>query len=160
MTDFTGKAVCTCGKEMNGGGGSHGGVLSVTWRHCECGVKAMFYSVREGYKLVAGAERLDEREYKEKERQDLLDCFKNANMEVLRSWNIENGYSGTNADWLLVQTPLGLITIGWRKRVINIDWTDTGIKHLIEGDATKWEEGCHAWGYDKAVEALISLGRS
>lgn len=72
--------------------------------------------------------------------------------------------------WWLAKTEFGLIKIGWRKRVINIDWSDTpyrsgqskfwddrDIPVLTNDDVTKWESGVHAWGYGKAVDYLGTL---
>ena len=42
---------------------------------------------------------------------------------------IPNGYCNepccSRLPWFIVTTPVGHIKIGWRKRVINIDWTNT-----------------------------------
>ena len=61
--------------------------------------------------------------------------------------------------WMIVESPRGRIEIGWRKRVISIDWKDTAIK--VHGkdvvacpEYTHWERGCHAYGSDEAVECL------
>ncbi len=79
---------------------------------------------------------------------------------------IENQYSGDpfyyNDPWLEATTQKGIIVIGWRKRVINIDWSasdvDVDSEKLFEGeDTTKYEKYVHAWGYDKAVEYLTKL---
>ena len=72
--------------------------------------------------------------------------------------------------WWLVKTKHGLIKIGWRKRVINIDWSDTpyhsGVSKFADGrdidaltndDVTKDESMVHAWSYAKAVQYLSSL---
>jgi len=158
--NFGGNGACTCGKVMKGGGGSFGGNISTTWRTCECGIKALFYSVREDYEIGVRAEHKDKRENQEKEKEKLLSVFKLAEIEVKRHWDIKNDYCGGEADWLLVDTNFGFITIGWRKRVIAIDWSDTGVKYLVEDDVTKDEDSCHAWGYDKAVTYLTGLGRS
>jgi hypothetical protein len=80
--------------------------------------------------------------------------------------------------WYNVATPIGYIKIGWRKRVINIDWTRTTLKSLVEekyGDGkprppggeelfpTIVKEGetttlgdfyVHAYGYEKATKYL------
>lgn len=160
MTDFTGKGTCTCGRDMGGGGGSVGSPLSGTWRKCECGIGAFFYSLSEGYEIEVRAKPLNDSQVKEETKRKLLEVFDDAQISVLQSWDIRNKYHSSGDDWLLVRTNFGLITIGWRKRVINIDWSDTGIEHLVNTEATKWEGGCHAWDYQKAVDALISLKRS
>lgn len=67
--------------------------------------------------------------------------------------------------WFIVETPKGRIKIGWRKRVISIDWSRSGWsatgKDVVEDpDVTHWEQGVHAYGADKAVEALRKIGAS
>lgn len=60
--------------------------------------------------------------------------------------------------WWLMHTELGMIVIGWRKRVISINWTRTGIQTVVTGDdVTKDETSVHAWTYAKAVEYLTKL---
>ena len=60
--------------------------------------------------------------------------------------------------WWLVQTPFGLIRIGWRKRVIAISWTDTTLRFVVtKDDVTKDETMVHAWTYAKAVEYITEL---
>lgn len=69
--------------------------------------------------------------------------------------------------WALVTTSKGHFKIGWMKRVINIDWTDSTVKGSGEElfpdeDVTKSskyekERLIHAWGWDKAVEYLKRL---
>jgi hypothetical protein len=64
--------------------------------------------------------------------------------------------------WFLVTTAKGIIKIGWRKRVINIDWSNSDIKSTGDElfpneNVTKWETGIHAWGYEKAKEYINKL---
>ena len=61
--------------------------------------------------------------------------------------------------WWLVRTSRGLIKIGWRKRVINIDWSDTNLRVIVTpDDVTKSVVMVHAWSEEKAVEYLKALG--
>jgi hypothetical protein len=88
--------------------------------------------------------------------------------------------------WFLARMPFGTLKIGWRKRVISIDWAEVladrmkrierldvrtryelrqklheafdGKKLFPNEDVTRWETGIHAWGADKAVEYLKVLG--
>jgi hypothetical protein len=88
--------------------------------------------------------------------------FNLAGIKVLNHWELANeywpkGYLETVASnpWWLVQTELGLVKIGWRKRVINIDWSATPLRTTItEDDVTKSATMVHAWNEEKAVEYL------
>lgn len=68
------------------------------------------------------------------------------------------------APWYNVETPDGTIKVGWRKRVIEIDW-----RQLREGNfsslfrkekVTKGSHSIHAWGTDKAIEYLQAINRA
>lgn len=77
-----------------------------------------------------------------------------------------NGPHG--ASWLIVTTKVGHIKIGWRKRVINIDWSKTtnktpGDELFKEEETTKgggYEDNkcyVHAWSLEKAKEYLKKI---
>ena len=64
--------------------------------------------------------------------------------------------------WFIVTTSIGHIKIGWRKRVITIDWADTDVKQSAEDlfaneSSTKYGCSIHAWNYDKAKEYIGKL---
>ena len=88
-----------------------------------------------------------------------------AGIDVLNMWEIQNQYwpetyveERKRSPWWLVKTPKGVIKIGWRKRVILIDWSDTGVNCVVtEDDVTKDEMMVHAWSYVKALEYLTAL---
>jgi hypothetical protein len=86
--------------------------------------------------------------------------FTLADVEILQAWPLVNQYDADSKDpWWLVKTPAGLIKLGWRKRVISIDWSDTAIREVItDHDVTKDETMVHAWGIARAVEYLERLG--
>jgi hypothetical protein len=105
-----------------------------------------------------------------KQKQDWLtaarQCFMVAGIGPIYTEETENLYWGEgNAPedpWLIVTTEFGVITFGWRKRVISIDWSKSKLKATADElfpdeDVTK--QGCliHAWGYDKAAEYLKVL---
>jgi hypothetical protein len=57
--------------------------------------------------------------------------------------------------WVIHVEGGGAITIGWRKRVIFIDWSMTNRRGLItEDDVTKDNTMVHAWSLEKALEYL------
>lgn len=60
--------------------------------------------------------------------------------------------------WWFVKTSVGWIEIGWRKRVISINWEHTIIRKVITtDDVTKSETDVHAYGLAKALEYLIAF---
>lgn len=86
-----------------------------------------------------------------------------ANQEIYIDF-ILNEYNPTNVHdpWLIVTTSKGRIKIGWRKRVISIDWSGSAIQHrandLFKGEeVTKDEKLIHAWGIEKAQEYINAL---
>lgn len=75
---------------------------------------------------------------------------------------LPNGYCSNRCcehkPWFLCHTPDGDIEIGWRKRVISIEWKenfkDFDISIFDSEDVTKWSRGIHAWGSEKAYEYI------
>lgn len=81
---------------------------------------------------------------------------------------IPNGYCDQwccrHLPWFVVTTTIGRFKIGWRKRVINIDWsetrnTDTAVELFAEENVTKAEKYIHAWSIEDAkryIQTVIS----
>ena len=64
--------------------------------------------------------------------------------------------------WVIVTTKKGRIKLGWRKSVMNLDWSGSDItangEILFEDqNVTKGKNYIHCWGEDKAVEYLKKL---
>lgn len=62
--------------------------------------------------------------------------------------------------WEIDFVNVGPIVIGWRKRVIVIDWSKTGsslVGGITSDDTTRDDTMIHAWGYGKAIEYLITI---
>lgn len=62
--------------------------------------------------------------------------------------------------YILKITGLAPIILGWRKSVINIDWSRSGVdlSDLFSNqDVTKDEHMIHAWGYEKASDYLSRI---
>lgn len=60
--------------------------------------------------------------------------------------------------WWLVLTPRGHVRIGWRKRVIAIDWQASDVHFCpTKDDVTKSDSSVHAWTEEKALEYLKAL---
>ena len=78
---------------------------------------------------------------------------------------IPNEYSSeayfARKPWFVCHTPDGDIKIGWRKRVISIEWQDNfkpfDMSIFDSEDVTKWNRGIHAWGENKAYEYISKV---
>lgn len=103
----------------------------------------------------------------ENERGELLELFE----EPIYVEEIPNGYCSSycckHLPWFVVTTRIGRVKIGWRKRVINIDWTETlNKKHgkelfptedVTKSDTYSEHRFIHAYGYDKAKEYIQKI---
>lgn len=91
-----------------------------------------------------------------------------AGIDILKVWKLENKYwPSAYVDmimanpWWLVRTPFGLVEIGDRKRVTNINWSDTDIRVIVtEDDVTKDETMVHAYSDEKIIEYLKNLKKA
>lgn len=77
-------------------------------------------------------------------------------------WPETPAYDAVKSPWLRVHTHRGTIVIGWRKRVIAIDWSHGsflthGSVVVAKPENTHGERMCHAWGYQEAIECLQRL---
>lgn len=79
---------------------------------------------------------------------------------------IPNGYGPNdpyfrNFPWYRVTTTIGPIVLGWRKRVISIDYSGTTVKakadKLFKDDVTRFDQTIHAWSIEKAQEYINTL---
>jgi len=109
-----------------------------------------------------------ERHEIEAEAKNMLDklraVFLLAGLEVKSFHKLPNGYCGDTCclhrPWALAETKYGLIKIGWRKRIISIEWPKEAevhgknVKSNEESWITDWENGVHTYGWAKAVEYL------
>lgn len=97
------------------------------------------------------------------EKTKLLSCFPSL---IIYVEAIPNGYDSSgysrHLPWFKVTTTKGRITIGWRKHVINIDWSELDNKKKAEElfpteNVTKGDYDIHAWGYEKAKEYVAKI---
>lgn len=102
--------------------------------------------------------------------EEAKSLFTLAGIPVSRMWKLQNPYWGDRPEsaervvkdpWWLAKTPAGMIEIGWRKRVISIDWSDTTLRLIVTGDdVTKGVDHVHAWDIAKALEYLTPIGKA
>ena len=100
---------------------------------------------------------------------DVAALFSLAGYTATELQRIENGYWPDHPNyndmrakypWYLVSTAEGQIRIGWRKRVIEIDWSKTSRRGEVTAeDVTKSDRMVHAWNLSKALEYLTAIRR-
>jgi hypothetical protein len=97
-----------------------------------------------------------------KNREELIGVFP----QPIFVEEIPNGYGPNDPfyrsfPWYRVTTSIGPITLGWRKRVIEIDYSGTTVKvnadQLFTDDVTRFHRTIHAWGIEKAREYINTL---
>jgi len=97
--------------------------------------------------------------------QEVDGVFALAGVPILRKWRLENKYwpdyyvkERTASPWWLVKTSIGLIELGWRKRVISVDWGETPVRRLIgSNDVTRTETMIHAWSIEDCVRHIRDI---
>jgi hypothetical protein len=101
-------------------------------------------------------------------RDHAIALFEMAGFEVKSVHELPNGYwpdsyveLRRDNPWWLIETEIGLVKLGWRKRVISISWTNTPYRIVVtDDDTTKDEDMVHAWSYPKALQYLTDLKRN
>lgn len=99
-------------------------------------------------------------EQKAENRRKLIELFGD---HKIFAEDIPNEYRAYwSSPWLQVTTPVGRIKIGWRKKVISIDYSDTQVEQdaktlFPDEETTRFEKTIHAWGWDKAREYLNTI---
>lgn len=97
---------------------------------------------------------------------ELVELFRAAGLKIKHVEVVNNQYSGDvfyyKYPWVIVTTEKGPLKIGWRKRVINLDWSESDIKSngevlFSEEKTTKGDRYVHCWGYNKAAEYIKKL---
>ena len=84
-----------------------------------------------------------------------------AGMKHTEAHKLPNGYCRTNPEpWMLFVVEGGTFTIGWRKRVISVEWTVKDADPITEEDL-KWithgPRHFHAYDYQQALLFLTRV---
>ncbi len=92
---------------------------------------------------------------KSSDLEEFKAIFLLANIPVSEWVAIPCKYTTDGPHWFLAIVESGIIEIGWRKRVINIDWSRTKVRKILSEDKVSKEETyIHAWSSTKAIEYL------
>lgn len=91
--------------------------------------------------------------------------FQLAGFTVSHVWELANGYwplapeyDEVRVPWWLFMTEIGPVQIGYRKRVMHIEWTACANRIVVtEDQVTKSETYVHASSDVKAIEYLRAL---
>ena len=111
---------------------------------------------------------------KAKRKMEFQTAFIEADLGPIFMEEIPNGYWGVDSPysvgdpWYTVTTRLGHFKVGWRKRVIHLDWEKTLLKDAkgrpIHADklfpdenVTRFETGIHCWGLASLVSYLKTI---
>lgn len=96
-------------------------------------------------------------------RQENFKAFKHAIEQagfkvhgMIRTKN-EYGSKDYRGDWLLVDMEYGLLRVGWRKRVINIDYSGIDPDYLPVTEETSGPGYEHVYGYEQLSKALAAF---
>lgn len=102
-------------------------------------------------------------------RDEFQRAFTEAGYDPIYMKAVPNEYYRDKFDskrwpWFLVTTVDGTFKVGWRKRVINLDWSDTELKGNVDGnklfagdDTTRDELMVHCCSIDRLTEYLGRL---
>lgn len=115
--------------------------------------------------LYSEDERVDPERIKAKEEwiKKAKETFRGALFDLVFTEMIPNEYwNRPSSPWLIVTTQFGHFKVGWRKRVIVIDWTKTILEATAEQifpneKVTMEGKMIHAWGYDDMLKYLIQI---
>lgn len=108
------------------------------------------------------SENSEAQEHCRKEREDLLGLFE----QPIYAEEIPNGYCSQwcckHLPWFVVTTAIGRFKLGWRKRVISIDWSDTRAVRTADElfpneKVTKDGRLIHAWSLDDARRYIVTV---
>jgi hypothetical protein len=126
----------------------------------------MAEEIMEGVRVIATTQAPDFQEKKNALRAQFVAVFAAAGLAPVYMKEIENAYCSRwcclHRPWFIVTTRVGHFKIGWRKRVINIDWKETdltanGEQLFANEGVTVGERFIHAWSCEKATAYLRKL---
>jgi hypothetical protein len=110
--------------------------------------------------------KINEAKEREEHVVELTGLFHLAGFDFIHVETIDSEYCSKSCcykfPWIIVTTPKGRIKLGWRKRVMNLDWSDSdlgidGEKMFADQNVTKGKSYIHCWGKEKAIEYLKKL---
>ena len=164
--------------ESYGGGGNFKGTIEIefdkfdslpeeTRSHIGYGASNFLQELREEIAMAWAKE--NEADQREEHVTELIGIFHLAGFEIIHTETIDSQYCSESCcykfPWIIATTNLGRIKLGWRKRVMNLDWSQSDITAMgeilfKEEETTKGEKYIHCWSKEKAVEYLKKLKNS
>ncbi len=110
-------------------------------------------------------DRYEKEKMVKEEREAIESAMKISGIKYTKVYELVNQYWGdcptkydVSTPWYLFITEIGHIVVGWRKRVLNVDWSETKVRKIVtEDQVTKAEDMVHAYSYLKLAEYLTAL---
>lgn len=104
-------------------------------------------------------------EMRKKSLEQAESIVKLAGFDIYHAWELANRYWPNNPayddvrmPWWLFLTDIGPVQLGWRKKVIHIEWSACAFRGVVTEDNVTKEITCvHAWSVEKAVEYMRAL---
>lgn len=130
------------------------------------GIRRAHDLIRESLALVSAQRDPRGLEKRAQYRYEIEKIYRDAGIEAIYLEELPNGYCPDpcclNKPWFRVTSRIGHVVIGWRKRVMSIDWKDSTIKKsgvdiFPDESTTRSETGIHAWTVEKATEYIRRL---
>jgi len=163
------------GVESYGGGGNFKGTIEIEFDkfdalpeeiRCHIGFRGYDFLQKLREMIAMAWAKENEADKRAEHVVELTEIFKSAGFETIHVEIIDSGYCGESCcykfPWIIATTPKGCIKLGWRKRVMNLDWSDSDLEINAEEmfkdeKTTKGEKYIHCWSKEKAIEYLKKL---
>ena len=163
------------GIESYGSGGSFKGFVKIEFEkydelpeeirnHIGYDASIFLEDFREKVSLAWAKENEDDK--RNEHVAELTDIFKSAGFGAIHVEIIDSQYCSKSCcykfPWIIATTNKGRIKLGWRKRVMNLDWSESDIEAIgtelfKDENTTTGEKYIHCWSKDKAIEYLKKL---
>lgn len=95
-------------------------------------------------------------------KEKILECFPSKIFVEEIPNQYCNRWCCKHRPWFIITTEVGRFRVGWRKRVMSLDWSGTNIGITAEGmfpneNTTRYDKTIHAWSYADLARYVSEL---